>query len=138
MNKANGMKKNMFSTLGVYASAAAKIAALALVCTFSAFVIVFPLWKFAVAAPKIYSAVILILCAAALAYIFVKKARSTPLKTTFRRILIALAIAAGLAASYVLLLNGMRLFALLAFAAAALLCALVSNLLQDNEQKNLR
>ena len=134
----NGMKKNMFSTLGTYASSAAKITALALLCMGAAFVMVFPLWKFAAAAPKVYSAFVLTACALLLLALFVKKIRETPIKTTVRRTFIVLILLAGLAASYFLLLGGMRLFTLLALGAAVILCAVVSNLLQDNEIKNLR
>ena len=98
----------------------------------------FPLWRFAAAATKVYGACVLTACVLLLLSLFEKKIRATPIKTTVRRTLIVLILLAGLAASYFLLLGGMRLFTLLALGAAVILCALVSNLLQDNEIKNLR
>ena len=130
------MKRNIFSSANLFFLSAAKIIIAVLICVLSSFVTVFPLYIFAAKAPGIYGMTIALLCAAALICFLIKKLRTVSVKKILKFIIIAALCAAGLIVSVKFLLYGTRLFALISFAAAVILCVLASKLIRYNEKKN--
>ncbi len=130
------MKRNIFSSAKLFFLSAAKIIIAVLICVLSSFVTVFPLYIFAAKAPGIYGMTIALLCAAALICFLIKKLRTVSVKKILKFIIIAALCAAGLIVSVKFLLYGTRLFALISFAAAVILCVLASKLIRYNEKKN--
>lgn len=66
MNKIIKNIKNFFTSAGFFFLAA-------LLCILSAFIIVFPIWKFATDAPKVYTIVILVLLFVLLCWFIIRK-----------------------------------------------------------------
>ncbi|MGP1368187.1 MAG: hypothetical protein ACTTKX_02860 [Treponema sp.] len=130
------MKRNIFSSAKLFFLSAAKIIISILICALSSFVTVFPLYMFASKSPGTYSIVITLICAASLIYFLVKKLRTTSVKKILKSVVILGICAAGIIVSVKLLLYGTRLFALISFAAAVILCVLASKLIRYNEKKN--
>ncbi|MGP1563838.1 MAG: hypothetical protein ACTTHU_00185 [Treponema sp.] len=131
------MKRNIFSSAKLFFLSASKIIIISiLICALSSFVTVFPLYMFASKSPGTYSIVITLICAASLIYFLVKKLRTTSVKKILKSVVILGICAAGIIVSVKLLLYGTRLFALISFAAAVILCVLASKLIRYNEKKN--
>lgn len=77
-------------------------------CILFAFVLVWPLWKFATTFSKAYTIIILSLIAAGIIYLIIKKIRKTPVKKTIIFITNFILAAAGLCLGIFLLIMGKR------------------------------
>lgn len=105
---AEGYKK-LFSTAG-------KIILLALVCLASAFVFVFPLWKWALASPEGYSVFLLIVAALFAIYLIYRNIRKNGIRKFLTGFLKLAVIAAGIFFCIYFVLNQKRISALVSLA----------------------
>lgn len=111
---------------GALLGTAGKVAALLAVCAALGCAVVLPLWKFATAAPRAYTAAVLVCMGAAAAVLLVRKARAAGARR-FAAGLLKVAVALGGAAGCVaLVMRGSRLLALVALVAAVGLYGAVS------------
>lgn len=89
-----------------------RVLALASVCAGAGFVIVWPLWKFATAAPVPYTAAVLCILASFIIWRIVKAVRASSWKSAVRVIMHAAVIVLGIVCAVLLVFSGRRFLAI--------------------------
>lgn len=97
-------------------SSVAKIIILAGLCLFLAVIIVYPLWKWALAAPKTYSAAVITVAAAGFIYLLAQRIRRQGALTVLRRFLKLLVVVGGLTGCIECVLHAHRIASLIVLA----------------------
>ena len=120
------MIKNIAHGYGKLLGSTLKILFLLAACTLLGAAIVYPLWKFATTKPTEYTVTILVLVAATLIFLLIKKIMAAGAKTTLLQFARIAVIAAGIIGSVALVLNGMRLLAIPVTVAAVILYGILS------------
>lgn len=117
-NIAQGYKKLLL--------AAAKVVVLLLACTALGAAIVYPLWLFATAVPVTYTITMLVIIAAALVFVIIKRIRTTGWERALATFLRVAVVLAGIIACVALVLHGKRFFAIPVVIAAIIVYGVLS------------
>ncbi len=110
---------NLLGTVG-------KLGVLLVVCAILGCAVVFPLWKFATSAPKIYTTVVLVCMIFAALIFFVKRAKSVGIRQFLASVLKFVVFIGGIVAIIALVLAGKRFFAIPALILTVALYGIVS------------
>ena len=106
------MAKNISSSIRKYFVSAGKFVLLIAVCIFAGIIIVWPLWRFATAAPVLYTITVISLFTVLAVYRTIRAVHSSPWKSAVRVFLHFIIIAGGLTAAVVLVFEGYRFFSI--------------------------
>ena len=129
------MKKNIRSILQRYVFAAGKALLLAGLCVLSAFVTVFPIWKFATTFPAAYTAAALAIGGIFLAIVIIQRLRNIPALRILRSLLIFAIVLGTLILAVRLAASGRRIPAFGAIAASPILGIALSLLIRDHDKR---
>ena len=111
------MIKKIASGYGRLLSSTAKIILLAAICLGLSFIIVYPLWKWALSSPTSYSWAVLALACAALVYSIARSIKRNGVASSLRMFAKLVVVFGGLSACVLFVLKGQRILALVCFIA---------------------
>ena len=111
-----------------------KISSLILFCTFVSFVIVFPLWIFAVKLNNLYTFTSLIIIFSTLIYTYIKYCKKNSIRKNIQILLNTLVIIIGLCTSILLAIQEKRILSIATIFIIPIICILFSVLLKKRKQ----
>lgn len=120
------MIRNIARNFRTLFGTAAKVLLLLLACTALGVATVYPLWYFATSAPGAYTVAMLVIIAAAVLFIAVRRIRAAGLMATLSVMLRIAVAVAGIASCVALVMHGRRLLALPVALAAIVLYGVLS------------